>query len=71
VRDELIVKAVNEFGYSQVEVPDVLGPYYSTISRVITDETSKIKTSFCGLFTQVPTMGTPIFSCSGMMFFLK
>jgi len=30
-----------------------------------------LKTSFCGRFTQVPTMGTPIFSCSGMMFFLK
>ena len=40
----LIVKAVNEFGYSQMKVANVLGLHYSTISRVITDKTSKVKT---------------------------
>jgi hypothetical protein len=44
-RDRLIVKAVNEHGYSQVEVARHLKLHYSTLSRIIKDAGSaKVKT---------------------------
>jgi len=35
VRDQLIEKAVSEFGYSQMELAIFLGLHYSTISRIL------------------------------------
>ena len=45
-RDQLIEKAVNEFGYSQMEVAAFLDLHYSTISRILTTtiDTAKVKT---------------------------
>jgi putative transposase len=45
-RDQLIARAVSEFGYSQMEVASFLKLHYSTISRIlaITTGTLKVKT---------------------------
>jgi DNA-binding NarL/FixJ family response regulator len=34
-RDEAIVRAVEEYGYSQKEIADYLALHYSTISKVV------------------------------------
>jgi putative transposase len=44
VRNQLIVRATEEFGYTQKEVSECLGLHYSTISRLIKAATSKVKT---------------------------
>jgi REP-associated tyrosine transposase len=36
-RDTLIVKAITDYGYSQMEVASFLGLHYSTISRIVAD----------------------------------
>jgi hypothetical protein len=45
-RDQLIEKAVSEFGYSQMELASFLALHYSTISRILASatRTSKLKT---------------------------
>jgi hypothetical protein len=35
-RDQLITKAVTDYGYSQMELASFLGLHYSTISRILT-----------------------------------
>ena len=35
-RDQLIIKAVTDYGYSQMELASFLGLHYSTISRILT-----------------------------------
>ena len=44
LRDKKIIKAVEEYGYSQKEVADYLGIHYSTISRLVNRTISKSKT---------------------------
>lgn len=44
LRDKKIIKAVEEYGYSQKEIADYLGMHYSTISRYVNRATSKSKT---------------------------
>jgi len=46
MRDQLIAKAVSEFGYSQMELASFLDLHYSSISRIlaITTGISKVKT---------------------------
>ena len=39
-RDRVIVKAVEKYGYSQAEVADSLKMHYSTISRILKNETT-------------------------------
>ena len=41
-RDRLIAKAVNDFGYSQVEVARHLNLHYSTLSRIL--KKARVKT---------------------------
>jgi ribosome-binding protein aMBF1 (putative translation factor) len=43
-RDRKIKEAVEKHGYSQKELADHLGLHYSTISRLVRDETAKSKT---------------------------
>jgi hypothetical protein len=45
-RDPIIVKAITDYGYSQMEVASFLGLHYSTISRIVADVggTAKVKT---------------------------
>jgi len=45
-RDQLITKAVGDYGYSEMELASFLNLHYSTISRIlaITTETSQVKT---------------------------
>ena len=46
MRDQLMERAVSEFGYSQMELASFLDLHYSTISRIlaITTRTAKIET---------------------------
>ncbi len=44
IRNEKMVEAVERYGYSQKAVADHLGLHYSTVSRLITCETAKMKT---------------------------
>jgi REP element-mobilizing transposase RayT len=45
-RDQLIAKAITDYGYSQIELAGFLDLHYSTISRIlaVTRETSKVQT---------------------------
>ncbi|MGH7927044.1 MAG: hypothetical protein ACREQV_04550, partial [Candidatus Binatia bacterium] len=42
-RDQLIEKAVSEFGYSQMELASFLNLHYSTISRILAVRTQTPK----------------------------
>ncbi|HDK43535.1 MAG TPA: XRE family transcriptional regulator [Desulfobacteraceae bacterium] len=44
LRDRKIREAIEKHGYSRKEIADHLGLHYSTISRLVRDETSKSKT---------------------------
>ncbi len=44
MRDQKMAEAVERYGYSQKDVADHLGLHYSTVSRLLASEMSKVKT---------------------------